>query len=165
MSATSQTPSLAAQQQSAQLIELPSRLAKPADWLNVDQSNYIALPAESAQADIISFTVPQGYNGIINGVANNYVGGGWIEGSGAVIWQILVDGAPPPGAVSYGSILGSLGSPANPTRIAGFRITENQVVTVVAQNVSITPVSGQLVGARLLGYLYPTSEETDDVMF
>jgi len=141
-------------------VELPARLFPPLNWLNIDQLNYVALGALGGpNAVIISFQVPIGYNGVIKKIGNNFVGGGWVEGSGAVVWQVLVDGAPPPGANSYNAILGSLGSPASPTELpGGFRIYENQVVTLVAQNATVV-VAGQLVGGRLVGYLYPREEE------
>lgn len=141
-----------------QPVDLPARLYPPAIWENLDLSNYIALPAIGAQANVLSFQVPLGRSGIINAVGNNFVGGGWVEGSGNVTWQILVDGAPPPGATTYDSILASLGSPANPVRIAGFRVFENQVVTLVVKNVAVA-LAGQLSGGRLLGYLYPRDME------
>lgn len=143
---------------SLQPVDLPARLYPPAIWENLDLSGYVALPAIGAQANVLLFQVPLGRSGIINAVANNFVGGGWNEGSGNVSWQILVDGAPPPGATSYDQILASLGSPANPTRIAGFRIFENQVLTLVVKNANVV-VANQLSGGRLLGYLYPRDME------
>jgi hypothetical protein len=160
---TGQPPATLAQldQQITRPVDLPLRLFPPDNWLNFDQQNYVALAAIAARALIISFKVPIGYNGIINAIGNNFVGGGWVEGSSAVIWRVLVDGAPPPGATSYDTILGSLGSPANPTKIAGFRIYENQTVQLVADNISVI-VAGQLVGGRLLGYLYPRELDSQD---
>ncbi len=145
-----------------QPVDLPLRLFPPVNWENIDLLSYVALPAIGTTATILQFTVPIGRNGIIRKVANNFVGGGWTEGSGAVIWRILADGAPPPGASTYNSILGSLGSPANPVEIPGFRIFENQVISVVINNVSIV-VAGQLSGARLIGYLYPRELEPPDI--
>jgi hypothetical protein len=147
---------------SVQAVELPLRLFPPMNWENVDQFGYVALPAIAARAVILQFTVPIGRNGIIKKIANNFVGGGFQEGQGNIIWRILVDGAPPPGANSYNSISGSLGSPASPTEISGFRIYENQVVQLVADNIAIV-VAGQLVGGRLVGYLYPRELENADI--
>jgi len=141
-----------------QPISLPLWLFPPDRWENVDVSNYALMPAIGAAATIISFQVPNGRNGIIKKIANNFVGGGWVEGSGALTWEILADGAPPPGANSYNNILTSLGSPANPVEIAGFRIFENQIITVIVNNVAVV-VAGQLSGARLIGYLYPRDME------
>lgn len=148
--------------QTPQAVDLPLRNFVPMNWENFDQLAYVALPAIGASANVISFQVPIGRNGIIRKVANNFIGGGWVEGSGAVIWKILVDGAPPPGATSYNSILGSLGSPANPVEIAGFRVFENQVVTLEVDNISVV-LAGQLSGGRLLGYFYPRDLEDADI--
>ena len=145
-----------------QPVDLPYRNFVPNNWENIDQLNYANLPAIGAQATIITIRVPQGRNGIIRKVGNNFVGGGWVEGSGNITWQILVDGNPPPGATSYNNILGSLGSPANPVEISGFRVFENQTVTVVVNNVNVA-VAGQLVGARLVGYFYPRELEDANI--
>lgn len=141
---------------------LPLWIYPPINWENIDQINYAALPAIGTEAVILTFQVPLGRNGIINKVACNFVGGGWVEGSGDVLWRILVDQGTPPGANSYEAILASLGSPAQPVGIAGFRIFENQVVTVEIFNNAVV-VAGQKAGARLCGYLYPRELEDPNV--
>ena len=145
-----------------QSVQKPLWVDPPDQWENIDLLNYVALPAIAAQANVISFQIPLGRNGVIRKVACNFVGGGWVEGTGDVTWQILVDGAPPPGATSYDNILASLGSPANPVEIPGFRVFENQVLSVVVRNAAVV-VAGQLSGARLIGYLYPREMEADGV--
>lgn len=147
---------------------LPPWIYPPVNFENLDKINYALLPAIGSTATIISYTVPPGRNGIINKVACNFVGGGWVEGTGDVLWRILLDGTPPPGALDYDAILASLGSPAQPTGITGFRFFENQIITVVAFNNPAGPnggviVAGQRVGARLIGYNYPRDIEDDDV--
>ncbi len=147
---------------------LPPWIYPPTNWENIDQINYALLPAIGSTVTIISYVVPPGRNGIINKVACNFVGGGWVEGSGDILWRILVDGTPPPGATSYDAILASLGSPASPTGISGFRIFENQVVTAVAFNNPAgasggVVVAGQRVGARFVGWNYPTDIEEEDI--
>lgn len=141
---------------------LPVWLYPPMQWENIDLLSYAALPAIAATVTILSFTVPIGRNGIINKVACNFVGGGWVEGSGDVLWRILVDGGTPPGATNYDAIVASLGSPANPVGISGFRIFENQTLTLVCFNNAVV-VAGQRVGARLCGYLYPREMEDDSI--
>jgi hypothetical protein len=148
--------------------DLPPWIYQPVNWENVDQINYALVPAIGATATIISYVVPPGRNGIINKVACNFVGGGWVEGSGDIVWRILVDGTPPPGATSYDSILASLGGPSQPTGIAGFRFFENQVLTFVACNNPSganggVVVAGQRVGARFTGWNYPLDIEEDDI--
>jgi hypothetical protein len=138
------------------------------NWENIDQDNYVLLGAIGTTVTIISYVVPPGRNGIIYKVANNFVGGGWVEGTGDLIWRILVDGTPPPGAVSYDNILASLGNPASPTEIPGFRIFENQVLQLVAFNNPAGPsggviIAGQRVGARFVGWNYPTDIEDSNI--
>lgn len=135
---------------------LPPWIYPPAEFQPIDLFNYIALPAIGASATIISIQIPTGNNGIITSIGNNLVSGGWIEGAGEVTWQIARDGAPVDG---YDAILGSLGSPANPTRHpSGFRVFENQLVTLAVTNVNL-PVAQQLSGGRLLGWYYPLEYE------
>lgn len=148
--------------------DLPIWLYPPINWENIDQMAYVLLPAIGASVNIISFTVPIGRNGVINKVASNFVGGGWTEGTGDLLWRILVDGAPPPGATSYAAIPASLGSPAQPVGIAGFRIFENQTLTLVGVNNAAGPnggvvVAGQRFGGRLMGHLYPRDIEEQDI--
>lgn len=148
--------------------DLPLWIYPPINWENLDQIAYALLPAIGAEAVILSFQVPIGRNGIINKVACNFVGGGWTEGTGDVLWRILVDQGTPPGANSYEAIPASLGNPAQPVGIAGFRIFENQVVTVEIFNNPAgvnggVVVAGQLAGARLCGYLYPRELEDPNV--
>lgn len=148
--------------------DLPIWLYPPRNWENVDQLAYALLPALNTTATILSYTVPIGRNGVINKVACNFVGGGWVAGTGDVVWRILLDGAPPPGATSYDTVVDSLGSPAQPVGISGFRIFENQVLSLVVFN---NPgganggvvVAGQRCGARLMGHLYPRDSEIDDL--
>jgi len=150
------------QQNAGNGLYLPPWIYPPINWENIDQLAYQPLPAIGAQITILSLVVPPGRNGIIRKVACNFVGGGWVEGSGDVIWQILVDNATPPGANSYSSILGSLGSPASPVEIPGFRVYENQTITFIAQNVAVI-LAAQKVGARLIGYFYPREAETGGI--
>ena len=148
--------------------DLPPWIYQPVNWENLDKINYVTLPAIGSSSNIISFTVPPGRNGIINKVACNFVGGGWVEGSGDVVWRILIDGTPPPGATDYDNILASLGGPSQPTGIAGFRIFENQVVTFVVVNSASganggVVLAGQRAGARLTGWTYPRDIEEPDL--
>ena len=132
-------------------------LYPPPEREPIDLFNYITLPAIAGKATIVSQLIEPGYNAIIRAYGNNFVGGGWVEGSGAVTWQILIDNAAVPG---YDLILGSLGSPANPTyHPCGFRVMEAQTVIFQVTNVSVV-LAGQLSGARLVGYYYP--KEYDD---
>jgi hypothetical protein len=136
---------------------LPPWIYPPPEAEPIDLINYVALPAIGASATIVTQMIESGYNAVIRAYGNNFVGGGWTEGSGSVTWQIAIDSAPVPG---YDLIPASLGSPANPvTHPSGFRVLEGQTVTLIVTNVSVV-LAGQLSGGRLLGYYYP--KEYDD---
>jgi hypothetical protein len=135
---------------------MPPWIYPPPEFEPIDLVNYINLPAIGASAAIISIQIPTGHNGIITNIANNFVGAGWTEGTGTVTWQIARDNAAVDG---YDLILASLGSPSNPVRHpSGFRVFENQVVTLFVNNVNVT-VAGQLSGGRLMGWYYPKEYE------
>ena len=135
---------------------LPPWIYPPAETEPIDDIAYIVLPAIGVTSIILQRIVEPGYNGVLVAFANNFVGGGWTEGSGAVTWQINIDGAPVPG---YDLIPASLGSPANPVRHpSGIRILEGSTITLLVTNVSVVP-SAQLSGGRWQGYLYPKEYE------
>jgi hypothetical protein len=136
---------------------LPPWIYPPSEFEPIDLVNYIALPVIGATAVVITIQIPTGHNGIITNIANNYVGGGWSEGSGTVTWQIARDTAPVDG---YDLILASLGSPANPVRHpSGFRVFENQTIVLLVKNVSVV-LAGQMSGGRLMGWYYPKEYES-----
>jgi len=122
-----------------------------------DDFAYVALPAIGASAVVLTRQLDAGYNGTVRAYGNNFVGGGWTEGSGAVTWAILIDNAPVPG---YDNILGSLGSPSNPTyHPCGIRVNEGATLILQVTNVSVV-LAGQVIGGRWMGYQYP--KEYDD---
>jgi hypothetical protein len=137
--------------------KLPPWIYPPAEFQPIETGPvYINVPAIGATANIIQIQIPTGNNGIITNIGNSFVGGGWTEGTGAVTWQIARDGAPVDG---YDLIPGSLGSPSNPTRHpCGFRVFENQIVTLSITNVSVV-LAGQLSGGRFMGWYYPMEYE------
>lgn len=148
--------------------DLPQHLYKPRNGENLDLEKTVPLGALDTTVTIIDYRVPIGRNGIINKVANGFIGGGWIAGTGDVVWRILIDGGPVPGATTYHFIDDSLGATAQPVGIAGFPIFENQRLTVVALNNSAGSsggiiVAGQRVSARLMGHLYPRDMEYHDL--
>ena len=69
----------------------PPWIEEPGSGEPFNYVNYVALPAIGATAVILDFTVPEGRNGAIKWIGNNFVGGGWVEGTGAVVWRILRD--------------------------------------------------------------------------
>lgn len=117
----------------------------------------ILLPAIGATQTVASFTCPARQNGEIEFVANQFIGQGWTEGNGALIWQILIDGVPVQG---YDSILGSMGTTASPGWMGkgAIQFSENQLVQLQCRNVSVL-VGGQILLGLLRGHFEPIETE------
>jgi hypothetical protein len=104
---------------------------------------------------------------MVKRIANVFVGGGFQEGQGGVIWQILLDGTNPVNPVVapfFDNIVASLGSVSAPSTIDGIRARENTVLQLIVKNLSVM-VAGQFIGGRLGGYFYPVEQDPDAASF
>ena len=124
----------------------------------------ILLPAIGATATVVSFTVPKGNNGFIRRIANVFVGGGFTDFSGNIVWQILLDQTKNVVAPGFDNIVASLGAVSNPSTIDGIHIFESQLVALVVKNVAVV-VSGQFIGGRLGGSFHSIPHEPDNLAF
>ena len=140
-------------------VQPPPYLQMPPDGIPFNEVNYVALPAIGATAVIVSFMVSPGMNGVIKWIGNNFVGAGFTDGSGDIIWQITADGQP---IRNHQHIIGSLGSPASPSETPPIRLFENQLIELTVENVSIA-VAGQLCGGRLSGWYYAMEDDGANV--
>lgn len=141
-----------------QQISLPAHLYMPSDGVAFDYTAYVPLPAIAATGTVIDFTVPQGMHGVIKRVGNVFVGAGWTEGGGALIWQILANGGV---CRNYDNILASLGAVNNPAEVAGILVYEQQRVQLTVLNVSLA-IGGAQNGGRLSGWFFPKYLLPDD---
>lgn len=149
----------APQQQQIIIREFPYWLEPPVNSNSFDFVNYVALPAAGAAAGvIIDFTVPLGMNGIIKRFGNAYVGSGFTEGSGALLWQLLANTQP---IRNYSAIPASLGATASPSEVSSIRIKESQRIQLVINNVSLV-VGGAKSGGRIGGWFYPKTLEYNE---
>lgn len=125
----------------------------PEGFKPFDYMASIATPAiGGGDTTVLSFQVPNGYNGIISKYSLNYSGGGFVEGSGALIWRILRDGAAIEG---FDSINTSRGTPATPRELdTGIQIRSNQIISVVVNNVAQAG-GGTFCIASLVGRVWP----------
>lgn len=141
-----------------QPISLPAHLYMPPDGLAFDYATYIALPAVGVNSAVVSFVVPEGFNGVIKRLGNAFVGAGWTEGSGALVYQVQANG----GVIrNYDNIVASLGSVANPAETSGILIYEQQLIVLQIFNVSLVAGAAQ-AGGRLSGWFYPKWRATED---
>lgn len=141
---------------------LPVQFSMPSDGFPFDPTAYIALPAIGVTSAVVSFPVPDGYHGIIKSMGNVYVGTGFVEGSGSLIWQLLANN----GVIrNYDNILASLGLVSAPQPLGsvngGVFVFEGQVVTLQLNNVSLA-VGGATVGGRLSGWFFPKWRMPDE---
>lgn len=140
----------------------PRDLTNPspaARWFDQTPSPFPAYPAPGAAAiDVVTLTVPRGFNGRIKQIAIVHVGGGFIDGSGNVIWRVKVNGAAVQGMQNLQSQLGTYAQPAE-TYIA---VHENDLVEVTAEVPAGQPAMAGTPAARLVGWFFPirTTKET-----
>jgi hypothetical protein len=143
-----------------EIVRLPVTNFMPDRGVEFRKTAYVAIPAVGAQAIVVQFQVPEGMNGMINRLANVFVGGGFTEGQGGIVWQLYQDFTVGGGTVApdFDNMLASLGSVNNPAVLNGIRIKEKQLVTLLVKNVSVV-VAGQFIGGLLGGYFYPVDLE------
>jgi hypothetical protein len=143
-----------------EIVRLPVSNFMPDRGEEFRRAAYVAIPAVGASAIVVQFKVPEGRNGMINALANVFVGGGFTEGQGGIVWQLFQDFTPGGGVVApdFDNIVASLGSVNNPAKLNGIRIKENQLVILLVKNVSVV-VAGQFIGGLLGGYYYPIDLE------
>lgn len=146
---------------------LPVTNFMPAGGEDFEPANYVALPAIGASAVVVSVLIPEGRMAMVKRIANVFVGGGFQEGQGGVVWQILLDGTNPVNPVVapfFDNIVASLGTVAAPSAIDGIRAKEGNLLQLIVKNVSIV-VSGQFIGGRLGGYFYDIALDPPDATF
>jgi hypothetical protein len=133
-------------------LTFPPHLFQPQDGFPFDYTAYIATPAVGVAAPVVSFQVPEGHFGVIKKVGNVYIGAGFVEGSGSLIWQIQQN----QGVVrNYDNILASLGTVTQPGSLAGsILLYEQNLVVLQVNNVGLV-AGGTQVGGRLSGWFFP----------
>lgn len=95
--------------------------------------------------------VPNGYDGVIKTLVCFYNGGGFVSGSGALIWRILLDGQ---AVRNYDNILVQLGVTPFPGNTEGIRLSSNQTVQFQVTNVSQVG-GGTQIFCFFGGWYYP----------
>jgi hypothetical protein len=146
---------------------LPVTNFMPAGGEDFEAHGYVLLPAIGASAVVVAVPIPEGRMAMVKRIANVFVGGGFQEGQGGVVWQILLDGTNPNNPVVapfFDNIVASLGAVNNPSAIDGIRVREGNLLQLIVKNVSVA-VAGQFIGGRLGGYFYPIELDPTDASF
>ena len=158
-------PQMQAPSRDYQLVQEPPWVKRPASGEPFTPAAFVIIPNIGSTAVIINFTVQLGRRGVINRLANEFVGGGWTNGDGNLVWQVLINGVP---VKNFENIISSLGDVKNPSVIEGIRLRENDIVQLVILNNPNGPNGGvpaaqQLVGGRLQGYFYPKDLDPENI--
>ena len=117
-----------------------------------DEFGVMALPLVNPGVDsnVVSFVVPQGYDGVIKRYHVEFEGGGFV--SGQIVYKIKRNGAP---VKNFQNMTTNRGTPSSPRIVDGIRIYSGEVITLTMQHVADAALNG-VVTASLAGYLYPS---------
>lgn len=113
--------------------------------------NLTGVPAPGVTQPVVIFTVPQGYDGVINHISNNATDPAFVDGSGDLIWNILINGRP---IRNFGNILVQKGTLAQGRIVSPIRLFSGDVVSYTVQ-FAAGALTGQVV-CSLAGYFYPS---------
>jgi hypothetical protein len=133
----------------------PPWLKMPGEGRQYQEIDSIPLPANDGLNHVVTqFVVPTGYDGVITSIANFYTGVGFVEGSGDLVWRLLIARRWARNLGNIDTTLGSLTSPC-PLFRGGIRVFSDQLITYYVN----VPVASALVGGRVVcgvfGWFYP----------
>lgn len=140
-----------------EILATEGRLENQARLVPFDEINSIATPvAGSAETVVLRFKVPRGYNGLIEAIYNEYTGGGFLEGSGDLIWRIRLNSE---AVRNYGNIRTTMGSLVVPRPISGgVFVMSDQLVEYTIEHTAgsgLAPGPGTRILCGLRGLFRP----------
>lgn len=131
-------------------------------WFDEVNSPFIAYPAPGAAAAVVnSIQVPSGHGGVIRKIAVINQGGAYNEGSGQVIWRVLLNGAGVKGLENENSEIGQLTAPADTFIV----LEDGDILQVTVEVPLLLPGGGAnqspagTTAARLVGWYFPYDRE------
>ena len=130
-----------------------------ADSRPFDEAGGIAYPAPGVGPSVVvTYSVPCGLVAVIDRLAVIHYGGNPPDGTGNVIWRVLINGAGVKGLGAMQFQFGSMSSPNKLTLLA----YENDIVTVTVEVPNAQPPmpGGSTTQARLRGFTYPITKAT-----
>jgi hypothetical protein len=148
-------PPIWLQSESNDEITIPPPNSRPFIVTPAPFPNYPAPGAAATQ--VIAYACPIGFVAVVNLLAVVHVGGGFVDGSGNVIWRVLVNGAAVKGLANMQSQVGSYAQP-NPILIV---IQENDILQVTVEVPAAQPAmpAGTTTAARFQGYVVPINRK------
>lgn len=170
--ATVNAPSVSSQQQAAiqqkRQMKIPATLVPqlaqgggtPLDSrpVIITPNPFVAYPAPgAAAADVISYLVPAGMFFVVSLLAIIHEGGGFVDGTGNIIWRVKINGA---GVKGLSNLSSQVGSWAQPVPMH-FSAKENDLIEITVEVPAAAvqpPPAGTTTAARIHGYLYPIAK-------
>lgn len=129
-------------------------LDPPDGSIPIDVQNGTALPGAPLPSGLIlvcTFTIPDGFDAVVNGYNCNFTGGGFVGFSGDIIWTMQIDSRPVEGLELIQNERGSI---QVPRIVSPFRIKSGQVLSFYVNHVNNVGLNGQTV-CGFSGYRYP----------
>lgn len=134
----------------------PPHLVMPPQGRRFQFIETVPLPDDGSRADVVRFRVPYGWDGVIVGLVNRYLGVGFVEGSGDLSWGLRIGHVY---ARDYGNVTTSLGDLQSSARLSGpIRILSGQDVAYevrVAAGASSRLFPSGRVLCAVFGWYYP----------
>ena len=124
---------------------------------NITPSPFAAYPAPGAGVTtIISYQVPKGFRAKVTHMAINTWGGQVYDGTGNVVWRVLVNGAAEKGMEN---MMSQFGTDSNPIPVT-IALNENDIISVTVEVPAgqLAIPGSQTTSARLIGYAVPLSK-------
>lgn len=126
----------------------PPMNSRPVVIMSAPYPNIPAPGPANAVNVITPFQVPAGQIFVVNALAIFFVGGGFVDGSGSIIWRVKVNGAAVKG---LNNLQGQLGTSASPQDLI-LVLRENDILTITVESTVVTPGT---TGAKVVGYQIP----------
>jgi hypothetical protein len=111
---------------------------------------------ERKRRDRAAVHVPQGYDGVISSLVQQYTGTGFVDGSGDLKWRIRIGDR---WAEDMGNMITQLGSLQSPYQIyrSGIRLRDRDAVSYVVNHAVGSSLSGGRIICGCFGWYYPTA--------
>lgn len=123
----------------------------PEGSASFDPQNGIALPGVPGDTAVLTFTVDIGYDGVINAISHNFIGGGFTQFSGDIVWRLLINGK---AVRNFSNMTAEKGTIEHQRVISPIRVFSGDVVTYVVNHVANPGLNGSVI-CSITGYTYP----------
>lgn len=135
----------------------PPWLVMPSNAQPFQKFDSILLPAnDGLDYTVTKFVVPQGYDGVITNIVQQYTGAGFVDGSGDLKWRIRIGDR---WAEDMGNMITQLGSLQSPYQIyrSGIRLKSSDTVRHIVNHALTSSLTGGRVICGLFGWFYPSA--------